>query len=161
YSIRVRATDQGGLFFEKVFTINVTNLNEAPVLDLNGSAAGADFAATYNDRGAAVAITAGTSTLLDADGTLSSLTVQITNIKDPGLETLDANITAFPALSKSYNPATGILVISGTETSANYQQVLRTITYIDSDLFPRLAARSVTFVANDGTSNSNTATTTV
>ena len=30
YSIRVRATDAGGLQFEKVFTISVTNVNEAP-----------------------------------------------------------------------------------------------------------------------------------
>ena len=31
YSIRVRTTDAGSLFFEKVFTITVTNVNEAPV----------------------------------------------------------------------------------------------------------------------------------
>jgi hypothetical protein len=30
YSVRVRTTDQGGLFFEEVFTISVTNVNEAP-----------------------------------------------------------------------------------------------------------------------------------
>ncbi|WP_211941773.1 cadherin domain-containing protein [Cylindrospermopsis raciborskii] len=30
YSIRVRSTDQGGQFFEKQLTINVTNVNEAP-----------------------------------------------------------------------------------------------------------------------------------
>ncbi|MFN6387441.1 MAG: cadherin domain-containing protein, partial [Bacteroidota bacterium] len=30
YSIRVRVTDAGGLTFEKVFTISVTNVNEAP-----------------------------------------------------------------------------------------------------------------------------------
>ncbi|HEX3131734.1 MAG TPA: cadherin domain-containing protein, partial [Thermoanaerobaculia bacterium] len=30
YSIRVRSTDSGGLFFEKVFTITVTNANEQP-----------------------------------------------------------------------------------------------------------------------------------
>jgi ELWxxDGT repeat protein len=30
YTIRVRSTDQGGLFFEKVFTITVTNVNETP-----------------------------------------------------------------------------------------------------------------------------------
>ena len=29
-SVRVRTTDQGGLFFEKIFTINVTNANETP-----------------------------------------------------------------------------------------------------------------------------------
>ncbi|MCU0431637.1 MAG: T9SS type A sorting domain-containing protein [Cytophagaceae bacterium] len=30
YSIRIRTTDQGGLNFEKVFTITISNLNEAP-----------------------------------------------------------------------------------------------------------------------------------
>jgi hypothetical protein len=30
YSIRVRVTDNGGLFFEKQFTINVSDVNEAP-----------------------------------------------------------------------------------------------------------------------------------
>ena len=30
YSVRLRSTDQGGLFTEKVFVISVTNLNEAP-----------------------------------------------------------------------------------------------------------------------------------
>jgi hypothetical protein len=30
HSIRVRTTDQGGLFYEKQFTINVTDVNEAP-----------------------------------------------------------------------------------------------------------------------------------
>ena len=30
YSIRVRSTDAGGLFVQKVFTISVTNVNEAP-----------------------------------------------------------------------------------------------------------------------------------
>ncbi|QNP29942.1 cadherin domain-containing protein [Cylindrospermopsis curvispora] len=37
YSIRVRSTDQGGQFFEKQLTINVTNINEAPT-DLTLSA---------------------------------------------------------------------------------------------------------------------------
>ncbi|MFM7859005.1 MAG: cadherin repeat domain-containing protein, partial [Flammeovirgaceae bacterium] len=30
YSIRVRTTDQGGLSFEKAFTVNITDANEAP-----------------------------------------------------------------------------------------------------------------------------------
>ena len=32
YSIRVRSTDQGGLWIEKTFTITVTNINDAPLL---------------------------------------------------------------------------------------------------------------------------------
>src|SRR5205807_117302 len=30
YSIRVRTTDQGGLFFEKAFTVTINDVNEAP-----------------------------------------------------------------------------------------------------------------------------------
>ncbi|MDQ6525251.1 cadherin domain-containing protein [Nocardioides sp. LHD-245] len=33
YAVRVRVTDQGGLTFEKSFTVTVTNVNEAPVAD--------------------------------------------------------------------------------------------------------------------------------
>ncbi len=37
YSVRIRTTDQGGLFTENSFTITVTNVNEAPTaLNLNG-----------------------------------------------------------------------------------------------------------------------------
>lgn len=39
YSIRVRTTDQGGLFYEKVFTITITNVNEAPTVT-SGATAG-------------------------------------------------------------------------------------------------------------------------
>jgi mRNA-degrading endonuclease HigB of HigAB toxin-antitoxin module len=31
YTVRIRATDQGGLFFEKAFTINVNDVNDTPV----------------------------------------------------------------------------------------------------------------------------------
>ena len=31
YSIRVRTTDQGGLSYEKEFTVNITDVNEAPI----------------------------------------------------------------------------------------------------------------------------------
>ncbi|RMF59768.1 MAG: hypothetical protein D6743_15875, partial [Calditrichaeota bacterium] len=61
YTIRVRVTDAGGLWFEKVFTINVTNVNEAPTdISLNsdsvaesspvGTAVG-NFSATDQDAG--------------------------------------------------------------------------------------------------------------
>lgn len=38
YSIRVRSTDDGGLWYEKVFTITITNANDAPTnISLNSS----------------------------------------------------------------------------------------------------------------------------
>ena len=37
YSVRVRSTDQGGLYTEKVFTINVINTNELVSVSVNGA----------------------------------------------------------------------------------------------------------------------------
>jgi hypothetical protein len=39
YSLRVRSTDQGGLYFEKAFTVAVTDVNEAPANPTNLSPA--------------------------------------------------------------------------------------------------------------------------
>lgn len=35
YSVRVKTTDAGGLSFEKVFTVTVTNVNETPILSVS------------------------------------------------------------------------------------------------------------------------------
>ncbi len=79
YSIRVRSTDQDGLFFEESFTIGVTDLNEAPIAvddritSVRGTTAIAGSALLVNDADpdivAALSITAldsvvgGTATL--------------------------------------------------------------------------------------------------
>ncbi|MEY2613619.1 MAG: Bifunctional hemolysin/adenylate cyclase precursor, partial [Planctomycetota bacterium] len=49
YSVRIRSTDQGGLFFEKDFTINVTDLDENRYFD--GLAAADSFIASYTGDG--------------------------------------------------------------------------------------------------------------
>ncbi|MDD1429377.1 cadherin repeat domain-containing protein, partial [Dolichospermum sp. ST_sed9] len=38
YTIRLRTTDQGSLFFDKQLTIGVTNVNEAPVITTTSTA---------------------------------------------------------------------------------------------------------------------------
>jgi Concanavalin A-like lectin/glucanases superfamily/FG-GAP-like repeat/PKD domain/Cadherin domain/RTX calcium-binding nonapeptide repeat (4 copies)/FG-GAP repeat len=64
YSIRVRSTDSGGLFTEKVFTISVTNVNEPPTVVRNRSAL------TVNEGSPA----ANTGTFADPEG-LSTVTL--------------------------------------------------------------------------------------
>ena len=59
YAIRVRTTDQGGLFFEKQFTVTINNLNEAPT-DISLSAS------SINENVAANS-TVGTLSSTDAD----------------------------------------------------------------------------------------------
>jgi RHS repeat-associated protein len=51
YSIRVRTTDQDALFFEKTFTINVTDINEPPVLSIDNASVVGDVLAPIVNSG--------------------------------------------------------------------------------------------------------------
>ncbi|HSD99851.1 MAG TPA: DUF4347 domain-containing protein, partial [Burkholderiales bacterium] len=136
--------------------------NAAPTLDLDASGAGTGYATTFTENAGAVFIIDTTdATLGDVDSpNLSSLTVTIANLLDGAAESLSAN-TSGTSITASYNPGTGVLTLSGWDTVANYQQVLRTITYNNSSENPNTTARSINFVANDGSNNSNLATATV
>ncbi|GGJ45053.1 ExeM/NucH family extracellular endonuclease [Deinococcus roseus] len=91
YSIRVRSTDAGGLFFEKQFTITIVDVNEGPTaIDDSG------FKTVGN-------------TVLDAAGTFSGIAeVQMTG-------NIDANDT-----DPDTNPAFNTLsVVAGTSLTTN------------------------------------------
>jgi VCBS repeat-containing protein len=148
-----------------VATITVRAVNDAPVLDLDADDSagrtGADFAATFTQGGPAVGIADADAALSDIDSaTLSSLTIVITNLRDGAAESLTADTTG-TSITASYNSATGVLTLSGTDTVTHYQQVLRTIRYRNTAQAPDTTARLITFVANDGTRNSNVGTTMV
>ena len=65
-------------------------------------------------------------------------------------------------ISGSWNSGNGILSLSGSATVVNYQTAIRSITYENLNTTdPTTASRSITFVVNDGTVDSNIATITV
>ena len=87
-------------------------------------------------------------TLTDTNGTLlDSATVQISNPLDGSAETLSAT-TAGTHITQSY--ASGTLTLSGQDTLADYQQVLRTVMYLDTSLSANATTRTITFTASDG-----------
>ena len=86
------------------------------------------------------------------------MTVTITNPLDGSQETLTAN-TAGTAIAASYSG--GVLALSGSDTAADYQRVLESVTYSDAAADPNLTARVITVVATDGTTSSNTVTATL
>ena len=147
---------------QDVDTVNITVGNpNAPVIDLNGGdGAGSDFAQTWTEDGGAVALVDADGTLIDADGNLTSLMVTITNLLDGAAESLTANPGA-TGLIVNYDSGTGAMTISGAGTAAQYEQVLRTVTYDNSSDNPDTTARVITFTANDAISGGNTATTTL
>jgi methionine-rich copper-binding protein CopC len=160
YTICVRTTDNGtptNLSFDEQFTIHINDANDSPVVT---TSAGSN---TFTEDGPAVAVDGGL-TVADPDlkAILTSATVQITGNYQSGQDLLSFADT--PSISGSFDPSTGKLTLSGTDTLANYQAALRSVTYSNSSQNPSSAARTVTFVVNDGSASnnlSNTATKTV
>ncbi|WP_035247523.1 DUF7948 domain-containing protein, partial [Desulfogranum mediterraneum] len=137
-----------------------------PAIDLDSDdssgATSADFAAAWIEGNGPVGITdALDAALTDADSThLESLTVTISNPADGAAELLAADTTG-TSISASYDADNNILTLFNPDTIANYQQVLRTISYDNTSTVSDTSAREITFVATDGNGNSNLATTTL
>ncbi len=99
YSIRVRSTDSGSgnLFFEKVFTITVTNANDAPVFTAGPNQAVNEDAGLQTVNGWATGIDDGDSTLTQA------VTFNIVSNSNSALFSLQPTIS--PAGDLLYTPA--------------------------------------------------------
>jgi len=127
-------------------TINLTAVNDAPVMT-----AGATLA--YTEQGAAAVID-NTVTLTDADDTqMSGATVSIGSFVagDTLIWTNAGTVTG------AYNAATGVLTLSGTDTLANYQAVMRSVKFSSSSDDPTAGntstTRTVTWAATDANSD--------
>uniref|UniRef100_UPI0035631969 beta strand repeat-containing protein n=1 Tax=Stieleria sp. TaxID=2795976 RepID=UPI0035631969 len=144
--------------------VGVSATNTAPVLDLDANdssgSTGADYNVTFIEGGGAVLIADSLdANLSDLDsGNLSSLTITITNLLGGIAESLSAD-TSGTSISATY--LAGTLTLSGVDSVANYEQVLRTVRYDNISLVPNPTTRVIQFVANDGAANSNIATASV
>ena len=135
-------------------TVNITAVNDAPVL-----AAGATVG--FTEQVSAVVLDSGL-TLSDPDNTtLAGATVSIGSLVTG--DTL--NFVNQNGITGSYNSGTGVLTLTGTDTVANYQAALRSITFSSASdnptNFGASASRTISWTANDGTANSAAATSTV
>ena len=126
-------------------------LEMAPVIDLDdddSTASGANSAKTFVEGGASVAIADVDVSLKDEFDQIASMTVSISNLQDAGLEFLDVDVSG-TSLSKVYDPATGVLQITGDETATVYETLLSTVTYEHRGDAPTVADREITVVAQD------------
>ena len=87
-------------------------------------------------------------TLTDNNATLAGATITITNLLDGTAESLAA--TATSNITASYNATTGTLTLSGTDTVANYRQVLASLTYNNTATSRNTTNRTIEFVVDDG-----------
>lgn len=142
YSIRVRSTDAGGLWTEKVFTISVNDVDDPPTLIPSGADP------TYFMSDPAIIIDSGI-TITDVDSFIvSSVVVSITNNFVPTEDLLEFPVGGVNGITGSYDSGTGILTLtgSGSETAADYQAAFRAVKYRNSNnVAPSELDRTVQF----------------
>lgn len=110
-------------------------------------------AVDYNDGGAAVAISSQIQVTDSDNNLIDGAEVSITN---NFISTEDAlSFTPTANVSGSYDPGTGVLTLSGQDTKANYESVLRSVTYQNSSPTPNENVRTVSFQVFDWDDASN------
>jgi VCBS repeat-containing protein len=159
-------TGGGALQDTDIVHIAVTAAGTDPTLDLDGGAAGNDFATTFTEGGSAVPIADTDTAIVETanPGTLTSATITLVNHQ--ANDVLTANTVALALLgitASAYNPATGELTLTSvtTNTAAEYQTALQQVSFSNPGDDPSIADRTVTVSVTDTTGTSNTALTTV
>ena len=141
----------------EIARVQVTNPAAPPVLAT--SIGSTTFTAGDNSPSTPVTIDSGL-TVSDADSaTLASATVSVSGSFQAGQDVLgftndpatDGNITG------SYDAGSGTLTLTSagaTATVAEWQQALRSVTYLDTAITPDSSTRTISFSASDGTTSS-------
>ena len=161
-TIRITLNDgDGATSSPSDLTVNLTTVNDPPVVTTSGGA----VTFTEPEDGDPVPVTVDPGlTVVDPDNTtLVSATISITGnfqAGEDGLVFVNDGST-MDNIMDSYDAGTGILTLTSagsTPTLAEWQAALRAVTYSNSSQNPNTALRTVSFVVNDGTDDSNPAT---
>ncbi|OYU48932.1 MAG: hypothetical protein CFE31_10930 [Rhizobiales bacterium PAR1] len=147
YTIIVRATDSGGLHFDQVFTINVIDVNQAPVITSDG---GGDTANIFIGEGSAVATTV---VATDAD-VVDTLTYSIIGGADATAFTIDAatGVLSFVTAPNFENPLDAnhdnVFEVIVQVTDGNFISVLNPFTGL-FDSVPVTDTQTLTITVQD------------
>ena len=142
-TINVTATDEGTSVSE--LATATVSMNAAPTVDLNGYPAGTGFASQWTGATPVAIADAAAATVVDDGTNLVSMTVTLAGPATG--DVLAADITG-TLITQSYS--NGTLSLSGSDTVANYQAVLRSITYDNTAGGPCVALETATIVTSDG-----------
>lgn len=146
------------------FTFTVSSINDAPVVDLDGSGAGYNFTRTYTNGSAGVSIADTDSAVTDVDDTyIESAVITLIN-KQAGdalsVGTLPAGITASIDTSDAGKiTVTLTSTTANTMTKADYEAAIEAITFASSGT--SVDDRMISVQVNDGNLNSNVAYSTI
>ncbi|NQV38737.1 MAG: DUF2341 domain-containing protein [Candidatus Marinimicrobia bacterium] len=107
---------------------------------------------SFSTSGGSVPITSSVN-IFDYDNrSMVSATIQISGNYISPEDTLV--FTPGSGISGIWNEATGLLTLSGNATKADWEVVLKSVRYDNSNLVPSIATRTIDIVINDGINNS-------
>ena len=155
--------DSGAL----VFSYNAGTSGDDIFVDtvrVNTYPAGArNYATTYTENGAGVAIAAAAASVADPDSTnLQSATIVLTNAQAGDVLAVAGILPTGISATTDTGVAGQITInLSGGATTAAYAAAIRQIQFSSTSDNPATLARNVTVTVNDGGLTSNTATTTI
>jgi|GEM_PF-1564175 len=161
-SFTVNDGSQGSVTSTK--TVSVTNVNDTPLVVTTGGST--VFVESASAASTPVVVDSGIN-LSDVDSTtLASAKVSITGQFHSSEDALSFTNTpsTMGNISASYNASTGVLSLGSagaTATLAQWQAALRSVTYSDSSDNPGTNPRTITFVVNEGHSDSAAVTKTI
>jgi hypothetical protein len=147
---------EDGVMLDKILL--TTNAGYTPTGAESESTRGAieSAALAYTTGQAATAVTS-LITARDADdATITGATVQITGNYRNGQDVL--GFSNVGSVVGTWNAATGTVTFTGTDTLANYQAALRSVTYQNTSATPEMLTRTVSFSLSDSDGASNTLT---
>ncbi len=149
-------TDSNGDTSTATVTVTIDGINDAPILS--------DFSSNAVFRVADSPVQVDTDSAISLtdvdDANLDSATISITNLQDVGNELLAVD-TSGTNIVATYDSDTGVLTLTGSDTLANYQSVLGSLTYENTNESFTEGVRNIEVVVNDGEDNSNTQSTSV
>jgi hypothetical protein len=139
-------------------TVEVRSVNDLPIIDLNGAeTAGNDIAVQFDNSywgGNAISIASNLEVQDLDDSTLVSATITLLDRPDGQAEYIAAS-TEGTNITADYDAPNGQLQLTGIESLTNYERVLRTVKYINTQEKPLPVDRKARFQVSDyeGTSN--------
>ncbi|MCG7979730.1 MAG: Ig-like domain-containing protein, partial [Candidatus Thiodiazotropha endolucinida] len=180
-SVTIDITDgDGASCLTQNLTLNVSSVNDAPVVDLNGAdGAGVDFAVTFTEDGGAVSVVDTDATISDVDNTTyQNLSINLSGFLDGVSEqitiagyvftygTSDNQIRTVGSTDFEIDfDGTGFNVMldgGGGMPEADLQSLLRGVTYENTSQDPTAGDRTINFFAQDSSLlNSPVATSTI
>ena len=143
---------------------NWVGLLAAPVVDLNAGGVGNNVTTAFTEQTSVLIAPVGTLSDVDS-ANLNQFSVTLTArpngnaVESLSLNAAATTVASGAGLTVSYTASTGVLLITGTASTATYQTILQGILYNNTSDQPTTSNRSITVVARDSTNASSTSRT--